>query len=95
MKKMFVTFILLFQFLSILPQDGTVDICHRDLNGKWMTLSVLPELIADHLTHGDNLGPCLNMRLPAEPAFDNRRKANTNEATSGGIRFFLIRQKHI
>jgi len=35
-----------------------VYICHRDLKGKWTTLSVLQGSVANHLAHGDYLGPC-------------------------------------
>jgi hypothetical protein len=36
-----------------------VYICHRDLKGKWTTLSVLKGSVANHLAHGDYLGKCL------------------------------------
>ena len=41
-------------------KPGKVNICHRDLKGKWTTLSVLAGSVAEHLTHGDYLGICNN-----------------------------------
>jgi hypothetical protein len=67
-------------------KPGKVNICHRDLKGKWTTLSVLAGSVPEHLAHGDYLGTC----LPPPPGVEVGGAAMQTDANEITLKEFKI-----